>query len=85
MQEKNYPNGNSPKAWKHLCDKCIDKSAPTLIKIKKKNAKSRLKKNTKDTEECITELEELRDWLEDMGSIMSDEYIRIHILNNLPS
>ena len=61
------------------------KSSPTLIKIKRKFANSRLKKNTKDPEECITELEELRDRLEDMGSIMSDEDIMIHILNNLPS
>ena len=29
------------------------------------------------------ELEELRDRLEDMGSIMSDEDLMIHILNNL--
>ena len=63
----------------------IDKSAPKLIKIKRKFANSRLKKNTKDPEEWITELEELRDRLEDMGSIMSDEDLMIHILNNLPS
>ena len=49
-----YPNGNAPKAWKRLCDKYIDKSAPTLTKIKRKIAKSRLKKNTKDPEEWIT-------------------------------
>ena len=56
---KDYPNGNAPKSWKRLCDKYIYKSAPTLIKIKRKIAKSRLKKNTKDPEEWITELEEL--------------------------
>ena len=79
-----YPNGNKPKAWKRLCEKYIDKSAPTLIKSKRKLSKSRLKENTKDPEEWITELEELCDRLEDMGSIMSDEYLMIHILNNLP-
>ena len=57
-------------AWKSLCDKYIDKIAPTLININRKFAKSRLKKNTKDPEECITELEELRDCLEDMGLMM---------------
>ena len=56
---KDYLNGNTPKAWKRLCDKYIDKSAPTLINIKRKFAKSRLKKNTKDPKEWITELEEL--------------------------
>ena len=44
-----------------------------------------MKKNTKDPEEWITELEELRDFLEDMGLIMSDEDLMIHILNHLPS
>ena len=53
--------------------------------MKRKFAKSRLKRNTKDSEECITELEEIRDRLEDIGSIMSDEYLIIHMLNNLPS
>ena len=53
---KDYPNGNAPKAWKRFCDKYIDKSAPTLIKIKRNFAKSRLKINTKDPEEWITEL-----------------------------
>ena len=53
---KDYPNGNATKARKLLCDKYIDKSAPTLIKIKRKFSKSRLKNNTKDPEEWITEL-----------------------------
>ena len=80
-----YPNGNATKAWKRFCDKYIDKSSPTLINIKRKFAKSRLKKNTKDPEEWIMELEELRDRLEYMGSIMSDEDLIIHILNHLTS
>ena len=58
---KNYPNGNAPKAWKYLCNKYIDRSAPKLNKIKRKFATSRLKKNTKDPEEWISELEELCD------------------------
>ena len=80
-----HPNGNATKVWKFLCDKYIDNSAPSLIKIKRKFAKSRLKKNTKDPEELIMELEELCYRLEYMWSIMSDEDIIIHILNNLPS
>ena len=52
---KDYPNGNAMNAWKRLCDKYIDKSAPTLINIKRKFANLRLKKNTKDPEEWITE------------------------------
>ena len=44
-----------------------------------------MKKNTKDPEEWITELGEFHDHLEDVGSIMSDEDLTIHILNNLPS
>ena len=82
---EDYSNGNAQKDSKCLSGKYIDKSAPTLIKIKRKVAKSRLKKNTKDPEEWITELEELCDHLENMGSIMSDEDLMIHVLNNLPS
>ena len=48
FKTKDYPNGNVLKACKRLCGKYIDKIAPTLIKIKRKFAKSRLKKNTKD-------------------------------------
>ena len=44
---KDYLNGNAPKAWKRLCDNYIDKISPTLIEIKRKFVKSRLKKNTK--------------------------------------
>ena len=54
---KDYPNGNSPKSWKHLCDKYIDKSAPTIMKIMRKFSKTRLKKNIKDPDKWITELE----------------------------
>ena len=70
---KNYPNENAQKDWKWLCDKYIDKGAPTLIKIKRKFANSRLKKNTKDPDEWITELEELRDRLEDMHTWVTIE------------
>ena len=84
-KQKDYTNGNALKAWKHLYDKYIYNSAPTLLKINRKLAKSRLKKYTKDPEEWITELEELSNRLEDMGSIMSDEDLVIHILNILSS
>ena len=59
FKKMDHPNGNATKVWKFLCDKYIDTSAPSLIKIKRKFAKSRLKKNTKDPEELIMELEEL--------------------------
>ena len=80
---KESPNGNSPKAWKSLCDKYIDNSAPPLIKIKGEIENSRLRKDTKDPEEWITELEELCNRLEDMGLIISNEDVMIYILNNL--
>ena len=60
---KYYTNGNASKAWKRLFEKYIYKSVPTLNNIKRKFAKSRLKKNTKDPEKWITELEEPRNCL----------------------
>ena len=81
---KYYPNGNTRKSWKRICDKYINKSAPTIIKIKRKVSKSRLKKNTKDPEKFIMELEELHYRLEEMGLIISDEDLMIHIINELP-
>ena len=44
-----------------------------------------LKKNTKNPEEWIMELEKNCDCLEDMGSIISDEDLMMYILNNLPA
>ena len=44
-----------------------------------------MKKTTKDPEEWITELEELLGRLEEMESIISDEYLMIHMLNILTS
>ena len=65
--KKDYTNGNALKDWRTLCNKYIDKSTPTLNKIKIKFVKSRLKKNTKDPEEWTTELEEPLNCLEYTG------------------
>ena len=56
-----------------------------MSNIKRNFENSILKKTTKDPEEWITELEELCGCLEEMESIISDEYLMIHMINILPS
>ena len=46
---------------------------------------SRLKKNHQDPDPWISELELMRIRLKKMGSNIDDEYLMIHIMNNLPS
>ena len=45
---------------------------------------SRLTKKTKDPEVWISELEMLRSRLKEMGTDIDDEFLILHILNNLP-
>ena len=46
---------------------------------------SRLKKNHQDSDPWISELELMRIRLKKMGSNIDDEYLMMHIMNNLPS
>lgn len=81
-----YPEGNINLMWSRLEAKYAPKTAPSLLKLKKKFANSKLDSIEKHPDEWITELESLRN---DMDSInistkMSDMDFMIHVLNNLP-
>ena len=83
-KSKDYIDGNAALAWERLRNKFEPISAPSMVKLEKQFRQLALQKN-QDPEVWLTELEDLRMKLEDMGSSMSDNQFMIHILNNLTS
>ena len=83
-KSKDYVDGNAATAWERLKNKYEPISAPSMVKLEKQFRDLSLKKN-QDPEVWITELEDLRVRLEEMGSNISDDQFMIHILNNLTS
>ena len=80
------PEGNCKLAWDRLVAKYAPKTAPSLLKLKKQFANSKLKDADMHPDEWITDLESLRT---DMDKIsltenMTDQDFMIHVLNNLP-
>jgi len=76
-------DGDVALAWKRL----KDKYAPTLtskkLELQREFQVSHLKNSNQDPEVWITYLEGLRMKLKDLSSMMTDEDIIVHILNNL--
>jgi hypothetical protein len=68
----NNPSGHCSLAWTKLHNKFVAKTAPSLLKLKKKFATSKLKKKESDPDEWITDLEDIRTRMVDMGSTMSE-------------
>jgi hypothetical protein len=58
--------------------------SPISTKTKETFATSKLKKKESNPDEWITDLEDIRTRMVDMGSMMSDIDLVIHVLNNLP-
>ena len=83
-KNKDYVDGNAFMAWERLKNKFEPVSAPSLVKMEKQFRQCALKKN-QDPEIWITELEDLRMKLEELGSSISDNQFMIHILNNMTS
>ena len=54
-----YPEGNCKLAWDRLTTKYVPRTAPSLLKLKKKIANSILEDLDKNPDESITELEGL--------------------------
>ena len=81
-----YPEGNVQMMWDRLEAKYAPKTAPSLLKLKKKFANSKLDSIEKHPDEWITELESLRNDMDsiDISTKMSDMDFMIHVLNNLP-
>jgi hypothetical protein len=81
---KDYPDGNGAIAWERLKNKYEPVSAPSMVKLEKQFRELSLKIG-QDPEVWITELEDLRVKLENMGSCITKNQFMIHILNNLTS
>jgi hypothetical protein len=81
-KSKDYEDGNGQVAWSGLKNKYAPKIAPFMVKLERDFCSSKLKKGT-DPDVWIMNLEELRDRLEAMGSVIKDDQFLVHILNNL--
>jgi hypothetical protein len=69
-------------AWERLKNKFEPSSVPSLIKLEKQFRQCSLKKG-KDPDIWITELEDYRMRLEELGSSIYDNQFILHILNNM--
>lgn len=81
-KSNDYEDGNGQVAWTRLKNKYAPKTAPSMVKLEREFRSSKLKKGT-DPDVWITNLEELRDRLAEMGSVIKDDQFLVHILNNL--
>ena len=79
------PDGDAAKAWKKLKARYESQTSASKVKIMGQLHASRLTKKSKDPEVWISELEILRSRLNEMGTTIEDEFLILHILNNLPS
>jgi hypothetical protein len=69
-------------AWQRLKNKFEPSSAPSLVKLEKQFRQCSLKKG-QDPDIWITELEDYRIKLEELGSRIYDNQFILHILNNM--
>lgn len=78
------PDGDAMLAWTRLCKKYEPKTAPSRLMLKKKFTTSVLKNVRDDPDEWLTDLENLKDRLNEAGSRCTEEELLEHALNNLP-
>ncbi len=83
---QDFPEGNCRLAWDCLCSKFEPNTALSLLKWRKIFANSKLDSSDKDYDVWITNLEALRQRMDEIGPVgsMSDMRFMIHELNNLP-
>ena len=81
----NYPGGDARLAWGKLTQRYESQTSASRVKLVGQFASSRLKKDHQDPDTWISELEVMRDRLKTMSNPIDDEYLMIHIMNNLPS
>ena len=77
------PDGDAALAWKLLCSKYKPNTMQNRADLKLQFVQLKLNDWTKDPDEWINKLEEIRSDLKMMNSSISDEDMKIHILNNL--
>ena len=80
-----YPEGDAWIAWGKLMQRYESQTNASRVKLMGQFTSSKLKKNTQDPDPWISELELMRIRLKKMGSNINDEYLMMHIMNNLPS
>ena len=80
-----YPEGDAHMAWGKLMQRYESQTNASRVKLMGQFSSSRLKKNNQDPDSWISELELMRIRLKKMGTPIDDEYLMMHILNNLPS
>jgi len=78
------PDGDAKKAWANLVAKYEPKTSGTLVLLKKEFFASKMESAEADPDEWIASLERTRQRLRMMKSVVTDEDLMIHILNNLP-
>ena len=81
---KTLKNGCAHTAWKNLTNKYKPRTVQSRAEKKLEFSQSKLTDWTKDPDEWLDELEQLRADLEMMNSGINDEDFKIHVLNNLP-
>jgi gag-polypeptide of LTR copia-type len=81
-KSKEYVDGNAFIAWEQLKNKFEPLSAPSLVKKEKQFRQCAFKKG-QNPEIWLTELEDYRMKLEELGSSITDNQFMIHILNNM--
>ena len=80
-----YPEGDARSAWGRLMQRYESQTNASRVKLMGQFTSSRLRKNNQDPDPWISELELMRIRLKKMGSDIDDEYLMMHIMNNLPS
>ena len=80
-----YRDGDERTAWSKLMQRFESQTNATRVNLMGQFTSSRLKKELQDPNPWITKLELMRMRLKKMGSDFNDEYLMMHIMNNLPS
>ena len=80
-----YPEGDARTAWGKLMQRYESQTNASRVKLMGQFTSSKLRKNTQDPDPWISELELMRIRLKKMGSDIDDEYLMMHVMNNLPS
>jgi len=75
-------DGDAALAWTRLKDKYMPKLTPRKLKLCREFQLSKLKKSDHDPKTWIMYLKGLRMMLKDLGSMITDKNIMVHILNN---
>jgi hypothetical protein len=80
---KDHPRGDAGVAWKNLCDRFEAVDNSTKVELKGEFEKCALQ-SRKNPDQWFDELDSLRQRLSQVKAEVSDEDLKIHIMNHLP-